>query len=330
MNKNSIQLPRGVFIISLDFELIWGTADLFGPKQFWKACESERKLIQRLLNLFEKYNISATWCTLGHLFLDSCRLENGIKHPDIIRPHHPWCQGDWFQHDPCGDEKTAPLFYARSLIKQILECRIPQEIGSHSFSHVIFGDPGCTPETANSELGACVKVARELGVVLRSFAFPRNSVGHLETLRRHGFRCFRGQDPNWYEYLSWPIILKRLAHLADVLFSVEPPVVLPELTTEGLWNIPGSMILFPMHGIRRYLPMRSRVLRAIKGLDAAVKKRRIFHLWFHPTNLADSTEEMFRGLEQIIQHAECLRNRGDLEFHSMGGLVDSIDANSRL
>src|SRR3712207_8281369 len=38
-----------------------------------------------------------------------------------------------------------------------------------SFSHVIFGDPGCSRATAESELAACVRAARALGVALRSF-----------------------------------------------------------------------------------------------------------------------------------------------------------------
>src|SRR5215472_12723949 len=138
-------LEQGVFVISIDFELIWGTLDLFGPERFRKACEIERSaVIDRLLQLFVEFEVPATWCILGHLFLDRCRAEEGRKHPEIIRPSHSWQRGDWFEHDPCGSEQSDPLFYGRNLVERIRSCSVPQEIGCHSFSHVIFGDSGCS------------------------------------------------------------------------------------------------------------------------------------------------------------------------------------------
>jgi hypothetical protein len=37
-----MSLDRGAFVLSLDFELIWGTMDLLGPEAFRAACERER------------------------------------------------------------------------------------------------------------------------------------------------------------------------------------------------------------------------------------------------------------------------------------------------
>ena len=321
------RLERGVFTVSLDFELIWGTLDFFGPGGFQQAYQRERtEVIDRLLELFVEFEVSATWCMLGHLFLDHCAPEEGHKHPEIVRPAHAWHQQDWFIHDPCSDEERAPLFYGRSLLEKIRACAVPQEIGCHSFSHVIFGDPGCTRETAASEVAACVRLARGMGLELSTFAFPRNKVGHLEVLREYGFMRFRGPDPLWYEQGDGDrSVIKRLAHLWDVLTVAPPPVVLPELTIAGLWNIPGSMIYFPMHGLRRYIPISIRVRRAIKGLEAAAREKRIFHLWFHPTNLAFKMEQMFTGLRAILQHAALMRERGLLEIQPLGALAPAAD-----
>ena len=79
-------LERGVFTLSLDFELIWGTLDLFGPDRFRRACEVERSVVfDRLLALLEELEISATWCVLGHLFLDRCGgvVAGGIEELDL-------------------------------------------------------------------------------------------------------------------------------------------------------------------------------------------------------------------------------------------------------
>jgi len=320
-HRDEIQLKQGVFTLSLDFELIWGTQDLFGPERFRGACERERAAVVRLLDLFAEFEMSATWCIVGHLFLDHCAAENGCKHPEIVRAKHAWYPNDWFARDPGGSEATEPIFFARSLIQKIRDCPTPQEIGCHSFSHVIFGDPGCSREAADSELSACVRLAQDMGIELRSFAFPRNRVGHLDVLAAHGFTCYRSPDPNWYERGHWPNAVKRLAHLWDVLTAARPPVGLPTRTSDGLCDLPGSMILFPMHGLRRFVPNFLRVRRAVRGLDEAVRRKRIFHLWFHPTNLADGTEAMFASLRQILQHAAALRRAGDLEFSPMGAVA---------
>jgi peptidoglycan/xylan/chitin deacetylase (PgdA/CDA1 family) len=313
-------LQRGVFTLSLDFELIWGTLEDHGPVAFRAACERERaEVIDRLLALLAEFEISATWCVLGHLLLDACSPKDGIKHPEIVAPRRASGQ-DWFRHDPCTDERADPLFYGRSLVEKVRACPVPQEIGCHSFSHVLFGDRRCSRETASSELAECVRLADDAGVRLRSLAFPGNSVGHLELLPQFGFSCFRGPEPSWYARVrSAPI--RRLGHLLDLLTARRPPVSDPTETIEGLWNLPASMMYFPMHGVRRHIPLSRRIKRAVKGLDRAADEGRVFHLWLHPTNLADEIDRMFAGLRAIFDHAARLREDGALTFVPMGALA---------
>ena len=318
----SEQLERGVFTLSLDFELIWGTVDHGGPEPFRRACEIERDVvIDRLLALLAEFEIPATWCVVGHLFLGDCAPVGGVKHPEIVRPSHRWVDGDWFRYDPTGNEETDPIFYGETLIEKVMACPVRQEIGCHSFSHVVFGDPGCSRETAASELAESVRLASERGITLRSFAFPRNRVGHLDVLQEHGIACYRGPEPVWYERDGVPRHAKRLGHLADVLTARRPPVVSPVAVDGRPWNIPGSMLYFPMHGRRRYIPLSVRVRRAEKGLTRAARERKIFHLWFHPTNLADESERMFAGLRRVFERAGALRDSGAIVFRSMGSIA---------
>lgn len=319
-------LERGVFVLSLDFELAWGTLDLPGAAGFRRACMLERELVPRLLDLLSAYGVSATWCTVGHLFLAGCPAAAGPRHPEIVRPRHAWARGDWFAGDPGGDETSEPLFFGRSLIRRIQGCRVPQEIGSHSFSHVIFGDAGCPRETAASELDACLRAAREMGIDLASFAFPRNSVGHLDVLRERGFSVIRGTGPRWYERQEPPGRLARLARLLELLRVATPAAHAPRRLSSGLWDVPGSMVYQPMHGLRRLIPIGFRVARARKGLADAVARKRVFHLWFHPTNLADQTEAMFAGLEQILVQVSALCRQGSLLTLTMGELARRLGA----
>jgi len=308
-------IDSGIFTISLDFELIWGTLDKYGSGRFSQLCATERScVIDRLLDLFVEYGISATWCTVGHLFLDKC--PETTSHAPLTT-HRPCC----FLHGPGATEETAPLFHARSLIEKILGCSVRQEIGCHTFSHAILGDAACSRATAQSELESCAQASQALGIEMRSFAFPRNRVGHLDVLRSCGFACFRGPECQWWNSLWWPKPIRRAGHLCDVLTARTPPVVLPEMDASGLWNIPGSMLFTPTYGLRRSIPVSFRVRRARKGLDAAVQQRRIFHLWFHPTDLAGNVEPMLGGLREVLEYSRGLRDRNQLQILPMGSLV---------
>lgn len=327
MQKNGlIKFEKGIFVLSLDFELIWGTADL-GLDHFKKACLIERQVvIDRLLQLFEKYEISATWAILGHLFLDKCELTNGEKHPEIARPDFDWTNEDWFAHDPCGVENDDSIHLGKSLVDKIRNCRVHQEIGSHSFSHIVFGDKGCSRETAENEINECVKLAAAQGIELKSFVFPRNEIGYLDVLKKFGFESYRGVEPNWYENRSVSESLRRGLRLFDVLRAATPPTVLPEKNEIGIWNIPGSAMYFPMHGFRRYIPVSRRVSRTIKGLNAAAEKKQIFHFWFHPTNMVDEMDKMFDGLETILKYVGKLRESSEIEVLTMGEVVKLLQS----
>lgn len=60
-------MKRGIFCISIDHELLWGRKNIdFTP--FIPGVKKERKIIKRLLNLFRRYDIPATWAIVGKLF----------------------------------------------------------------------------------------------------------------------------------------------------------------------------------------------------------------------------------------------------------------------
>jgi hypothetical protein len=89
----------------------------------------------------------------------------------------------------------------------------------------------------------------------------------------------------------------------------------------GMWSIPGSMLYTPAFGMRRYVPVWLRVLRANRGLDSALRQKRVFHLWFHPTDLTCRTEAMLDGLRKIFERAASLRDAGQLDILSMRDLI---------
>jgi len=231
-HKPVMELKTGIFTISLDFELIWGTLDKPKHIRFRRLCNIEREeVIDRLLGLFKEYRVSATWCTVGHLFLDR-HHDGGIRSTDT----------------------DAPIFYGRDLIERIRDCEVSQEIGSHTFTHRIFDDPLCTRSVANQELTSSVRAAREMGVELKSFAFPRNHVAHVDLLTKHGFTSYRGEDVRWYAKNGEHRWFHRMGHLVDMFCATTPATVMPVQHETGIWEIPGSMLFTPSHGVRRIVP----------------------------------------------------------------------------
>jgi hypothetical protein len=134
----------------------------------------------------------------------------------------------------------------------------------------------------------------------------------------------RGADPTWTRRL--PGRLGRLASFLDQLLSISPPVSVPRQIRPGLWDVPGSMILMERTGLRRLIPVSARVRKARRGLHRAVRDGAVFHLWFHPFNLAPDRTAMLGALDAILADVATLRAAGQIEVRTMGQLADELSA----
>lgn len=323
----SVVSQKGSFVLSIDTELAWGSVHSGSFKQRWEHYGKTRDVIGKLLTLQETFQIQATWAVVGHLFLDSCQTEDGVKHPEITRPSYDWFEGDWFDADPCGHSRSDPNWYGPDIIKQIQDCLVPQEIGCHGFSHMIVGDAGCSRECFNSEIQACLKQAEKWGVQLKSFIFPRNSVGHLDVLNENGFSAYRGGTPAWFT--KFPGRLKQLARLMDSVLPISPPAVTPQPVTGGMWDVPASYFYPHRDGWAKIIPVSIAVRKSKLGLAKAVREKSIFHLWFHPFNLASDPDALLQGLEEIFKNVARLRDQDMLENPTMGDLAELYETHQR-
>jgi len=323
MKDSKLTLPKGIFVLSLDVELCWGAIDK--PAQLEKNkkyYEQARDCIDKILVLLEKYNIPATWAIVGHLFLQRCNPAKGGKHSDIPRSTYPWYSKDWFEQSPCTDDKEAPLWYGQDIVRKVINCSVHQEIASHSFAHILYGDENTKRNTVRADLTNCVCEAGKFDIELKSFVFPRNTAGYVDELNNFGFTAYRGIEPVWYR--SFPKGLRKVCHMIDQLMSLCPPVSLPEYD-QGLYNIPGSMLYLPMNGFRKLIPVEFRINKAKKGIRKAIENKRIFHLWFHPFNIATNQEKLLYGLEEIFMEVQSSRDNGELETKNMKGTVELLN-----
>lgn len=106
-------MNKGIFCISIDHELLWGRKHL-DIDAYIPIVNKERKIIKRILYLFKKYDIPATWAVVGKIH------ENGD-----------------------------PLWHGIDTINEIKR-NGNQEIASHSYSHEVFTE--IDKNTAETEI----------------------------------------------------------------------------------------------------------------------------------------------------------------------------------
>lgn len=322
-------LDRPVFLISLDTELAWGSFDRDGLRRHSGKYAETRRVIQRLLELFRRYEIRATWAVVGHLFLSRCSESGANSHEHVLQPSYGWYPDGWLSHDPFTDAQHDPFFYAPDIVESIIAAWPEQEIASHTFTHAILGDPHCSRDVARSQLLECRRLAERCGRSMRSLVFPRNSIGHVDVLAELGYTSFRGVEKSWHTRFAQPSSLRRACHFTDRLLAITPPCYsafrLTRFEESSSWvcELPASMFYAPMEGPWKLISVRRRVLQATRGIRKAVSTNGAFHLWFHPFNLATSNE-LIDGLEEIFATVADEAAAGRLTSWTMADVADHL------
>jgi hypothetical protein len=105
--------------------------------------------------------------------------------------------------------------------------------------------------------------------------------------------------------------------MADEIRRATPRLVWPQQVLPGLWNIPSSLFLYPIHPSRTTLAgLQTRIDRFVRGIEAAARHRGIFHYCLHPENLTESPRG-FAMFEEMLGHLNLSRARGDIEVLTM-------------
>jgi hypothetical protein len=308
---------RGVVILSLDTEQIWGYSDRLNDLQFQSrypdAIEAHEKLLVRL----SKADISATWFVVGGMALPGSAGARDFRMAGL--------PVDWIARIPGGGEMTTPLWYRHSFVERLRDARPHQEIGLHGgLTHLIWTDARATRDVVKWELAEGVKALEQTLVRPLSFSFGREQEAYHELLPAHGIRSYRGRTPVLASQLG-RTLPGALLRVLDELLRATPPPVWPHETLPGLWNIPSSLFLYPIGPSRTIvLPVRSRIQRFTRGLEAAARHRGIFHFCLHPENLTESCHG-FAMFDDILERLVRARDRGDVEVQTAGEVVTRME-----
>lgn len=312
------------FIISLDYELLWGLRDIHDKKTYGKAVIGARVAIPKMLDLFEKYGIGATWSTVGLLFCEDkdemIDAISGIDHPAMYKNE---ALRNFNYLDEVGqNEKADPYYFGLSLIKKIKETP-KQRIGTHTFSHFYCLEPGSSLEAFEADLGAAKKIAQKNDVTLESIVFPRNQYNDafLDVCSNMGIGTYRG-NPEHFLYRprngAENKNFIRAARLIDSHIGFSGSQKFSPSHTRGLVNLPASHFLRPHAGtLGRFHPLHVAMIK--RSMTAAAKAGRSYHLWWHPHNFGHNVDASLAVLEDIALHFLKLKDSFGFQSCSMEG-----------
>jgi len=324
----------GALVISLDFELHWGMRDHVSRQSpAFTELAGSRQVVVDLAALFARRGIRASWATVGFLFASSEAELSGYL-PEV-RPAYRRQELDPYAETVGADEAADPEHLAGSLVR-LVAATPGQEVASHTFSHYYCLEDGQHEEDLRADLAAAQAIASLQGLALTSLVLPRNQWNprYAAAVRESGFTCFRGPQPSWGHRAQQNDdqgAVSRALRLVDSFGGLKPPPTTAWESVrgpDGLADVPASAFLRPYSPPRRHLePLKHR--RLVSGMRDAARRRRIFHLWWHPHNFARHPRESFDFLECLLDEFDQLAAQEGMRSMSMRDVATLVNEEDR-
>jgi|SRR6516164_9367815 hypothetical protein len=312
----------GNFVISLDFELLWGMRDVATRASYGANILGARKAIPAMLDLFHRHAIRATWAVVGLLLCES--KDELLARLPPLRPTYdnPALSSYAYLDEVGANERADPYYFGASLARLIAACP-GQEIGTHTFSHYYCLERGQTLDQFKADLKCAIDQLGKWGITCRSIVFPRNQYAepYLLAGREAGITHFRGRERI---FLFGPeareTTLLRLCRLADAYIDLSGANAPPPARSAGaLVNVASSRFLRPYHpGLRRLDGLRMR--RIARAMRRAAETDGTFHLWWHPHNFGVNLDANMAFLSRIIECYRWLADEMDMQSKTMSEL----------
>jgi len=317
---------NGKFIISLDFELFWGVRDKRNIEDYKSNILGVQQVIPKLLNIFDQYNIKATFATVGFLFCET--KDELLTNIPIVKPlykNQNLSPYNGYFDNIGADYHFDKFHFAPNLIKEIRKYN--QEIATHTFSHYYCLEEGQTIEAFKSDIETAMQVAKKYAIHLQSLVFPRNQFNdeYLNVCADLGIICYRGNEESWIYRArndENETKLRRAFRLIDSYFNISGHNCYPDeyLKMKYPINIPASRFLRPFSKKLKIFDIL-RINRIKSDMTYAAKNNLTYHLWWHPHNFGANQYENFYILEKILKHYKFLNNKYGFQSYAMGELA---------
>lgn len=321
-----MKATQGHLIISLDFELYWGLFDVRPLESYRKNIEKVTEIVPRLLSLSDKYGIRLTFATVGFLLAKS--KEEILKFSPKLKPSYVNQNFSPYTHiqDIGSNEAEDSCHYATSLV-ELIKKNNNHEIGSHTFCHYYCNEKGQTAEQFEADLEASMNISKKQEIAIKSIVFPRNQINeaYLKIAKDHGILSFRGIEKHWMyntkNTKKLESVKHRICRLLDTYINISGHNTYSIKKQNGLINLASSRFLRPYSKKLSFLEAQ-KIKRINKGMTYAAKKNQVYHLWWHPHNFGQNTEQNFKALEDIFKHYNTLKQTYNFNCVTMSNLAE--------
>jgi len=321
---------EGSFTISLDFELFWGVRANRKLEDYSEQLLGVYEAIPKMLALFKKYEIHATWATVGFLFYET--MEEIQRNKPNICPDYDNKKVDpyfYLEHLANGsyEKKFTQMHCASSLISQIRNAS-NQEIATHTFSHFFTYEPCKNGKAFEEDIKKALLLGVEKNIALESLVFPRNQVAEksVEILKKTTLKSYRGNPKHW-AYCDGDTpkksFLLRVYRLVDTYVNLSGHHTSNPIYQKELVELKASMMLRPYFSKLSYLePLKIR--RVKKAMKYAAEKGENFHLWWHPHNFGVNQKENLKNLEALLKYFQELKSSYKIRSLTMKEVVQHV------
>ncbi len=327
--EGNITFSRGKFVISLDFELMWGVRDKKTIESYGANILGVRQAMPAMLDLFDKYGVKGTFSTVGFLFAPNKKIL--IDHKPPVLPEYTDPKLSPYPDFAAlgNDEKDDPYHFGYSLLKQIMD-RPHHEIGTHTFCHYYCLEQGQTLESFKEDIIAAKKIGAYNNINVRSLVFPRNQFNeeYLLTCKQAGIDSYRGNPVSWLyaaRNKNDESRIRRAFRFIDAYINITGYHchTRAHVKSSVITNVAGSRFLRPYS--KRFAFLDGLRLNRIKrAMLHAAKNKKVFHLWWHPHNFGVNLEQNIRFLDKILQYYTELQEKYDFESITMSGITDEL------
>lgn len=312
---------KGRFVISLDFELIWGVLDLKDLGEYKPNIIGVRKAIPDILATFEENSIHATWAVVGIMALEGVKDINKYA-PDVL-PQYINPKVSSYNHITEISEDEEKLYFGNDLV-QLIKKTPHQELGCHTFSHYYCNEDGADIESFKADLIASKKVMKTLyDVDVTSIVFPRNQAlpKYVEAACECGFKVWRGNPKGFKVFKNkFARTFQRILRMIDTYIPIYGNLCddLPS-DSKNMVCLKSSRFFRP-YSNKLYFLEGVKLWRIKKQMEYAAKHDKVFHLWWHPHNFGSNTQKMLEQLKDILSYYQFLHKKYGFKSCSMNEL----------
>ena len=321
-NSEKAEIFKGGLVITLDFELLWGVFDKVDINQKKNYFLNTRKVVPQILDLFQEFDVHATWATVGMLF------------------NKDW--NEWSENKPnhianYTNEKLDPYTFG-NLVRNLesdLYCFAPdlidrittssgQELGTHTYSHYYCKEQGQTKEMFKADLKIALELASKKNISLKSIVFPRNQFNddYLQICIDLGIKNFRINPDSWYwKDPETNSFVQKVFRTGDAYAGLNnKSYKLQEIYHENcdITLQKSSRMLRPYSGNK--ILEKLKIDRIKSEISSAARKKEIYHLWWHPHNFGNNTVENLIQLREVLEHFEKCKKKYDFGSYTMDEL----------